>query len=107
VGPADGLLPVTAVTYDGQDFLVSWRMMNGDVRAALVSPEGTVLPPGAFVVAPDTGPPTGLSVVSDGAGHRVVLYDRTDLSPDYRVRRVRYRVIEGAPGSAFPALTAR
>jgi hypothetical protein len=101
VGAADGLLPVTAVTYDGEDFLISWRMMKGDVRAALVSREGAVRPPGAFVVAPDTGAPTGLSVASDGAGHRVVLYDRADLSPAYRVRRVRARVIEGPPGSAF------
>ncbi|HKE13682.1 MAG TPA: CARDB domain-containing protein, partial [Kofleriaceae bacterium] len=94
----DGPVATTSTTFDGEAFLVAWREETGAMRAAQVTPSGQIVAPGAFTINPADASAYRPAVVSNGAGHRVALYDRFDRTPGVVMRRVRARVI-GAPAT--------
>lgn len=83
----------TSVAFDGTGFLVTWQTKSGDLHATEVSPDGVITAP-EFVIANEGTALQNPVAASDGAGHRLVLYDRFDPSVDYNVRRVRARVLD-------------
>jgi hypothetical protein len=85
----------TSVVFDGSSFVVVWRTNTGDMNGAAVSPSG-VVSEAAFLIANEATALQNPIAASDGAGHRLVLYDRNDPSSDYNVRRVRARVLDFA-----------
>ena len=94
----DGPIPTTSVTYDGEAFLLAWQEESGELRAAQVTVGGEVVAPGAFSIAAAGLGAVHPVVVSNGAGHRIAMYDRYDASPTTLMRRVRARVI-GEPAT--------
>jgi hypothetical protein len=95
----DGPVATTSTTFDGEAFLVAWREETGAMRAAQVTPAGQIVAPGAFTISPADSSAYRPAVISNGAGHRVALYDRFDRTPGVVMRRVRARVI-GPPAPA-------
>jgi len=108
--PVDGPVPTTSVTFDGEAFLLAWETETHEMRGAQVTPAGEIVAPGDFLIAP--ADPTALHpvVISNGAGHRIAMYDRFDRSLTTFMRRVRARVLgasaplpdAGVPDAAVP-----
>src|SRR5262249_37642092 len=75
--PADG----PAVTFDGTNYIVAWSDLRNapfsgaDVYAARISPAGSTLDPGGFVVTSAVGDQFSPAAASSGTGSLVVWAD--------------------------------
>jgi hypothetical protein len=75
------------VAWDGAAFVVAWRSGN-QLRSQRVATTGALLTTTNATSTPATIPDRPV-FASNGAGHLVLLYDRLDPTPAFRVRRVR------------------
>jgi hypothetical protein len=87
VGSVTGSGLPTSVAWDGAAFVVIWRTGN-QLRSQRVATTGALLTTTNATITPATVPDRP-ALASNGAGHLVVLYDRFDSTPAFRMRRVR------------------
>src|SRR5512144_1080434 len=90
--PPSGSQTGYAVAWDGTNYLVVWADVRGttgsDVRAARVSPAGTVVDAAPIVVSAATGDQVLPSVAFDGTNYLVVWQDHRDPG-DKSIRAAR------------------
>ena len=93
VSPTENIGMHPAVAFDGANYLVVWSdgrvgRMDRDIYGARVTPDGTVLDPGGFLVADDTSDQAYPAVTYDGASFLVVWEAYRSGGSDVRGARV-------------------
>ncbi len=93
VSTASGTQSSPAVAFDGVNSFVTWSDRrsdpSGDIYAARVTPQGTVLDPTGFAVSADTGSQSSPTVAFDGTNSLVTWTDcRSDPAGDIYAARV-------------------
>jgi hypothetical protein len=83
-----------AIAYDGMYFVVAWVSEidgRGDLYAARVDSDGTVMEPDGLAITAETTDVLAPAVASGGGGAMLAVYSRADLDEGHGSERVRGR----------------